>query len=152
MAGDNQVTPEGKKPKKSVEQLRAELLADKDVKEQARLMKIDLAEYVEKIIDYALHPEKPAQLTITPDHELKQRNPNIPTMAEVETHLQKIADGEIMLNRAQQRDGFNTQDSDARFKSALATDAAQTGAPEARKGLSPTTVQVDPSKKPGNKG
>jgi hypothetical protein len=146
MAGENQVVTPPKKLKKPVEELRAELLANKEVIEQAKLLKIDLAAYVEKILDYAQNPEKPPQLVITPDEELKARDPNIPTVAELETHLQKIIDGEIMINRAQQRDGFNANDADARYKAALASDAAQTGAPEARKGASPTSLQADPKK------
>lgn len=148
MAGENQVVPEPKKLKKPVEELRAELLADKDVNEQAQMLQIDVAAYVEKILDYALHPDKPAQLIITPDEELKARDPNIPTVEELQTHLQKIVDGEVMISRAQQRDGFNAEDADARYKAALASDAAQTGAPEARKGLSPTAVQADVRKPP----
>ncbi len=148
MAGENEVVPEPKKLKKPVEVLRAELLVDKDVKEQARLLKIDVEAYVEKILDYATHQDKPPQLVITPDEQLKARDPNIPTVEELQTHLQKIVDGEIMISRAQQRDGFNKEDADARYKAALASDAAQTGAPEARQGLSPTAVQADATKKP----
>jgi len=151
MAGENQVVPEPKKLKKPVEEVRAELLADKDVQEQAQLLKIDLQEYVEKIIDYALNPEKPPQLIITPDEELKAQDPNIPTVEEIQTHMQKIVDGEIMLNRAQQRDGFNKEDADARYKAALASNAAPMGAPEARQGLSPIAVQADSKKTPTNK-
>ncbi|WP_164018281.1 hypothetical protein [Pyxidicoccus trucidator] len=151
MAGENQVVPEPKKLKRPVEEVRAELLADKDVKEQAQLLKVDVETYVEKILDYALNPEKPPQLVITPDEELKARDPNIPTVEELQTHLQKIVDGEIMISRAQQRDGFNAEDADARYKAALASDAVQKGAPEARKGLSPTAVQVDPKKTPSDK-
>ncbi|QSQ25141.1 hypothetical protein JY651_09500 [Pyxidicoccus parkwayensis] len=149
MAGENQVVPPPpKKLKKPVEVMRAELLTNKDVIEQARLLKVDLAEYVEKILDYAQNPEKPPQLVITPDEELKAMDPNAPTVQELETHLQKIIDGEIVISRAQQRDGFNDKDADARFKKALASDAAQQGAPEARKGASPTALQADPKKAP----
>ncbi len=145
MAGENEVVPQPRKLKKPVEEIRAELMADPDVKEQARLLKIDVADYVAKIIDYAQHPEKPPQLTITPDEELKAKNPRTPTVEEIQGYLQDVIDGKVMLNRAQQRDGFE-KDPDARFKSALASDQVQKGAPEARKGLSPTAVQVDPKK------
>ncbi|MFP2931147.1 hypothetical protein ACLESO_39325 [Pyxidicoccus sp. 3LG] len=153
MAGENEAVPQPKKLKRPVEEVRAELLADKDVKEQARLMKIDVEAYVEKILDYALHPEKPPQLTITPDAELKAQDPSVPTVKEIENHLQKIKNGEVMINRAQQVDGFNKADSDARYKAALASDAEQKGAPEARRGLSPTAVQAgDAEKTKPNKG
>lgn len=149
MAGENEVVPQPRKLKKPVEQIRAELMADPDVKEQARLLEIDVEAYVAKIIDYAQYPEKPPQLKITPDEELKARDPSVPTVEELQTYLQKVVNGEVTLNRAQQLDGFNQADPDARFKSALASDQPQTGAPEARKGLSPTAVQaVDPRKPP----
>lgn len=151
MAEENQVVPAPRKLKKPVEEVRAELLADKDVKEQARLLKIDVAAYVEKILDYALHPEKPPQLVITPDEELKARDPSVPTVDEIGNHLQKIINGEVMVSRAQQLDGFNKEDADARYKVALASDAAQQGAPEARRGLSPTAAQADAKKPPTGK-
>ncbi|WP_163998235.1 hypothetical protein [Pyxidicoccus caerfyrddinensis] len=146
MSGENQVVPPPKKLKKPVAELRAELLVDKDVIEQARMLKVDLAEYVEKILDYAQNPEKPPQLVITPDEELKAQDPSVPTVEELQTHLEKIINGEVMISRAQQLDGFNDKDADARYKTALASDAAQKGAPEARKGASPTSLQADPKK------
>ncbi|MBZ4417825.1 hypothetical protein [Myxococcus sp. RHSTA-1-4] len=152
MAGENEVVPQPRKLKKPVEEIRAELMADPDVKEQARMLKIDVEAYVAKIIDYAQYPEKPAQLKITPDEELKARDPSVPTVEELQGYLQKVVDGEVMLNRAQQLDGFNKEDPDARFKSALASDQVQKGAPEARKGLSPTAVQAADAKKSPPRG
>ncbi|AKQ65432.1 hypothetical protein A176_002344 [Myxococcus hansupus] len=134
MSGDNVVAPPAKKLRRPVEEVRAELLADADVKEQARLLKVPLADYVEKIIDYALNPEKPPQIQIVPDEELKAKDPNVPTIAEVEAHLQGIIDGDVVISRAHQRDGFSDSDSDARYKAALGSDTAPTGAPEKRQG------------------
>ncbi len=134
MSGDNVVAPPAKKLRRPVEEVRAELLADADVKEQARLLKVPLADYVEKIIDYALNPDKPPQIQIVPDEELKAKDPNTPTIAEIEEHLQGIVDGRIVISRAQQRDGFSDSDSDARYKTALGSDAVPTGAPESRQG------------------
>jgi hypothetical protein len=150
MAGENEVVPQPRKLKKPVEEIRAELMADPDVKEQARLLQVDLETYVAKIIDYAQYPDKPPQLQITPDEELKARDPSVPTVDELQTYLQKVVNGEVALNRAQQLDGFNKEDPDARFKAALASDQTQTGAPEARRGLSPLAAQVaaDPKKTP----
>ncbi|WP_171818159.1 hypothetical protein [Pyxidicoccus fallax] len=147
MAGENEAVPQPRKLKKPVEEIRAELMADPDVKEQARMLQIDVADYVAKIIDYAQHPEKPPQLTITPDEELKAKYPGTPTVEELQTYLQDVIDGKVMLNRAQQLDGFE-KDPDARFKSALASDQAHKGAPETRKGPSPTDLQADQKKSP----
>jgi hypothetical protein len=115
---NSNVSLDGKKLKRPVEEVRAELMADPDVKEQARLVKLPLEQYVEKIIDYALHPQKPAQLQIVPDEELKARDPSIPTVGELQTYLEKINSGEISISPAHQKDGFS-QDGQKEYASAL---------------------------------
>ncbi|QSQ14810.1 hypothetical protein [Myxococcus landrumensis] len=147
MSGEN--TAEPKKLRRPVAELRAELLENPDVKEQARLLKVDVAAYVEKILDYAQHPDKPAQLTITPDEELKAQYPNAPTVDEIAAHIEKIRTGEVAISRAHQRDGFSSGQGDDRFKSALATDAVQLGAPESRKNQTSTPSSDNSEKKVG---
>ena len=124
MSDKNEVVPPPapSRLKRPVEVVRAELLADEDVKQQAEMLKIPVEAYVEKILDYAIHPDKPPQLQIVPDEELKARDPKIATVAEIETHLQKIIDGEIVISPAQQRDGFSSDKShDQRYSAALGT-------------------------------
>ncbi|CAM3664865.1 hypothetical protein G4177_17925 [Corallococcus sp. ZKHCc1 1396] len=124
MSDKNEVVPPPapSRLKRPVEVVRAELLADADVKQQAELLKLPVEAYVEKILDYAIHPDKPPQLQIVPDEELKARDPKIATVAEIETHLQKIIDGEIVISPAQQRDGFSSDKShDQRYSAALGT-------------------------------
>ncbi len=147
MSGENVVAPPAKKLRRPVEEVRAELLADADVKEQARLLKLPVEAYVEKILDYALNPEKPPQIQIVPDEELKAQDPNVPTVSEIQDHLQGIMDGRIVISRAHQRDGFNDRDDDARYKVALGSDSAQRGAPESRQG----PVAADGTKPPAEK-
>jgi hypothetical protein len=124
-------TKDGKKLRRPVEEVRAELMADPDVREQAQILKLPVEQYVEKILDYALHPQKPAQLQIIPDEELKARDPSIPTVAELQDHLQKIVDGEIVISPAHQRDGFKQDDTHEQYESALGSKDANKGAPEA---------------------
>ncbi|AGC46296.1 hypothetical protein MYSTI_05008 [Myxococcus stipitatus DSM 14675] len=147
MSGEN--TAEPKKLRRPVAELRAELLENPDVKEQARLLKVDVAAYVEKILDYAQHPDKPAQLTITPDEELKAAYPDAPTVDEIANHIEKLRTGEVAISRAHQRDGFSSAEGDERFKSALATDAAQLGAPESRKNPASASTPGNSEKKVG---
>ncbi len=123
-------TKDGKKLRRPVEAVRAELLADPDVREQAHILKLPVEQYVEKILDYALHPQKPAQLKIIPDEELKARDPNIPTVADLQDHLQKIVDGEIVISPAHQRDGFKQDDSQQQYEAALGAQDSLKGAPE----------------------
>jgi hypothetical protein len=113
-----------------VEEIRAELMADPDVREQAKMLKVPVAQYVEKIIDYAIHPDKPAQLQIVPDEELKARDPNVPTVEELKTHLEKIASGEIVFSPAHQPDGFKDDRVRERYSVELGTSETEKGAPE----------------------
>lgn len=113
-----------------VEEIRAELMADPDVREQAKMLKLPVAQYVEKIIDYAIHPDKPAQLQIVPDEELKARDPNLPTVDELKTHLEQIASGEVEFSPAHLPDGFKDDRVRERYSVELGTAEAQKGAPE----------------------
>jgi hypothetical protein len=140
--------PQPKKLKRPVEEVRAELLADKDVREQARMLELPVAEYVEKILDYALNPEKPPQVEILPDEVLKARDPSIPTVAEIQTHLEKIISGEIAISPAHQRDGFKDDRTHERYNSALGTQDALKGPPQAvSKTVSPEPSKRDPDAK-----
>lgn len=137
MSGENTVVPEPKKLKRPVEEVRAELLADPDVREQAQLLHVPVEDYVAKILDYAQNPQKLMPLTITPDAELKARDPKAPTISEIQDRLDKIISGEVVISRAQMRDGFSAGQGDERYKSALASDEVLRGAPESRAGTPP---------------
>ncbi|HYH97408.1 hypothetical protein [Hyalangium sp.] len=128
-SGDNKVYPERKLPR-PIEEVRAQLMADPDVREQARLLDVPVPDYVERIIDYATHPEKPPQVWVLPDEELKARDPNIPTVDEVKTHLEKIVSGEIAHSPAHMPDGYSDDRSQERYQAALGTSEAPKGAPE----------------------
>ncbi|NBD09066.1 MULTISPECIES: hypothetical protein [Corallococcus] len=149
MSNPNEVVPPPapSRLKRPVEVVRAELLADTDVQQQAEMLKIPVAQYVEKILDYAIHPDKPPQLEIIPDEELKARDPKIATVAEIETHLQKIIDGEIAISPAQQRDGFSSDKShEQRYSAALgATNkGGQTVAPKTGAAVDPAEAKKGP--------
>ncbi|MFB1481384.1 hypothetical protein [Corallococcus sp. RDP092CA] len=149
MSNTNEVVPPPapSRLKRPVEVVRAELLADEDVKQQAELFKIPVAQYVEKILDYAIHPDKPPQLEIIPDEELKARDPKIATVEEIGTHLQKIIDGEIAISPAQQRDGFSSDKShEQRYSAALgsASKPGQTVAPKEGTAVDPAEAKKGP--------
>jgi len=121
---------DGKKLRRPVEEVRAELLANPDVKEQAKLLQIPVADYVEKILDYAQHPQKPAQIAIVPDENLKEYDPSIPTVAEMKGYLEKVVSGEIVISPAHLPDGFNPGNDAPKYQAALGTQDSQKGAPE----------------------
>ncbi|MBN8226438.1 hypothetical protein JYK02_02830 [Corallococcus macrosporus] len=149
MSKPNEVVPPPPAPsrlKRPVEVVRAELLADADVKQQAEMLKIPVAQYVEKILDYAIHPDKPPQLEIIPDEELKARDPKIATVEEIGTHLQKIIDGEIVISPAQQRDGFSSDKGHDRYGAALGSSSkgGQTVAPKPGAAVNPADAKKGP--------
>ena len=110
---------EGKKLRRPVDDVREELMKDADVKEQARLLKIPVEQYVEKILDYAVHPEKPPAIMIVPDEALKKEDPSIPTVTEVENHLQKLVKGEIPIIPGQAQDGFSKGPTPSQYQKTL---------------------------------
>lgn len=123
--------PAPRVPNRPIEEIRAELLKDHDVREQARMLQIDVEKYVEKIIDYALNPQKPAQVVIKPDAVLKKEDPTIPTTEEIKTHLEKLASGEVSVSPAHKRDGFEkTHRDQGHYEQATGAAKAPKDAPE----------------------
>lgn len=142
-------TKDGRKLRRPVEEVRAELLASPDVKEQAKLLQIPVADYVEKILDYALHPQKPAQIAIVPDENLKQYDPSIPTVAEMKGYLEKVVSGEIVISPAHLPDGFTPPNDAQKYQAALGTQESLKGAPET--GSSTAAQVLAAQKKPSDK-
>jgi DNA-directed RNA polymerase specialized sigma subunit len=62
-----------KKLKKPVEQLRVELVADPATQSIAKKLGLPVEEYVEKVLDYAQHPDKQPQLNLIPDGVAKSQ-------------------------------------------------------------------------------
>jgi hypothetical protein len=124
--------PEPQPLPRPIEEVRAVLMADPDVREQARMLQLPLAEYVEKIIDYARHPQKPPQVQVLPDPVLKAQDPSIPTTGEIKTHLEKIVSGEISISPEHKRDGFENKAArdQGRYEEATGTAKARKDAPE----------------------
>jgi hypothetical protein len=141
--------PEPRVPKRPIEEIRAELLKDHDVREQARMLQLPVEQYVEKIIDYAMNPHKPPQVQIVPDPVLKAQDPSTPTTAEIKTHLEKLASGEIAISPAHKRDGFEKKDrarEQGRYEEATGTAAkGRKEAPES----APAEPTDTPYKLPG---
>ena len=125
-----------KKLKKPDNEMLADIMKNPEVIKQAALLKADLKTYAEKILDYAKHPDKPAQLVITSDEDLKKdaaangtKAP--PTQEELEHYLKKINSGEIAISPAHQRDGFRQNEAGApsNFGKALGSDDSLKGKP-----------------------
>jgi hypothetical protein len=89
----------GQKPrlKRPVEQVRAELLADPDTKRIARAVGMELAEYVELVLDYAQNPDKQPVLQIADDAELRANGYEPPSNEEIANFFIAGAKGELDL-------------------------------------------------------
>ena len=125
-----------KKLKKPDNEMLADIMQNPEVIKQAKLLNADLKTYAEKILDYAKHPDKPAQLVITPDEELKKQaaangTKAPPTEAEIEDYLKKTNSGEVAISPAHQRDGFRQSEAGApsNFGKALGSDDSLKGKP-----------------------
>ncbi len=139
--------PGPRAPSRPIEEIRAEIMKDPDVREQARIMDIPLEKYVDKIIDYARNPQKQAQVVITPDAVLKKEDPTIPTTEEIKTQLEKIASGEIAISPAHKKDGFEKKErtrDQGRYEEATGTGKARKEASE----TAPSTPEDTPYKLP----
>lgn len=133
-------------PKRTVEEVRAILLADPDVREQARILQIPVADYVEKIIHYAQNPNKPPQVQIVPDEVLKKQDPTIPTTGEIKTYLEKVVSGEISVSPAHKKDGFEKKDrsrDQGRYEEATGTGKARKEDTESPPAPDETPYKID---------
>jgi len=92
------------KLKRPVEEVRAELLADPHTQSIAEKLGIRVEEYVEKVLEYALHPEKQPELNVLPEGEVKARGGA--TTTEVKRWLEDVAAGKIDLRPPHQKDLF----------------------------------------------
>jgi hypothetical protein len=95
---------ETRKLKKPIEELRADLLADERTQRYAKTLNLPLEEYVEKVLDYAQHPEKEPVFNIVPEAQVKAQGGA--TIGEVQTWLKKAISGEIQLGPKGYTDGF----------------------------------------------
>jgi hypothetical protein len=93
-----------KKLRRPIEEVRKELLSDPTTQHIASTLKMTVQDYVEKVLDYATHPEKLPQLQILPDEQVRAAGGS--TVAEVKAWLEKAARGEIDLRPAREKDAF----------------------------------------------
>jgi len=93
-----------KKPKKPIEEIRAELLADPAVQGIASKLGVPLEKYVEKVLDYVQHPEKEPMIRVIPDAEAKAAGE--PSIADIKKWLQDVTDHKIDLRNPRDKDVF----------------------------------------------
>jgi hypothetical protein len=94
-----------RKLKKPVEELRRDLLADERTQGIARTLGMPLEDYVEKVLDYAQHPEKQPEFNVVSDEQVKANGGA--TVADVKGWLNKVLTGEVALGPKGYTDGFD---------------------------------------------
>ncbi|MFY2563102.1 hypothetical protein ACN469_36240 [Corallococcus terminator] len=109
-----------------VENVRAELLADPDTQRIAKSVGMELAAYVELVLDYATHPEKEPVLKVVPDEALKAAGYDPPTLQEVGEFFKSAARGELGLGPpASYSTGFEANQAGSQNKPSLRGDESQ---------------------------
>lgn len=96
-----------KKPRRPLEEVRAELMASAETQQLAQTLGIELKDYVEKVLAYYADPAKDAMIYLAPEEQLRAAGGNPPSDKEVLEYLQKVERGEIDLRPAHQKDGFS---------------------------------------------
>ncbi|MBI5547744.1 MAG: hypothetical protein HY901_28005 [Deltaproteobacteria bacterium] len=93
-----------RKLKRPVEEVRAELLADRATQSIAKRLGLPVEAYVEKVLDYALHPGKQPKLKLLPESVVKARGGN--TIARVKKWFAAVRAGKVDLRDPREKDGF----------------------------------------------
>ncbi|ATB29631.1 hypothetical protein [Melittangium boletus] len=98
------------KPRKplSAEQIRAKVLEDPDSKRIAKAVGLDLAAYADKVVDYAMNPDKEPQLQVASDEALRAAGYDPPSAEDVGKFFLAGANGELGLETVRlDRSGFD---------------------------------------------
>ncbi|MDC0708301.1 hypothetical protein POL68_07440 [Stigmatella sp. ncwal1] len=97
-----------------VENVRAELLADPDTQRIAKAVGMELAAYVELVLDYAQNPDKQPMLQVASDEDLREAGYNPPSAEDVANFFISASKGELGLGPPQvYKTGFETPSGDA---------------------------------------
>lgn len=89
---------------------RKNLREDPHTQEIAKALGVELDDYIEKVLDYAQHPNKEPELELLDDEAAAELGPDAASVAEVEAWMEKVASGEIDLDdrvKVADSDGFS---------------------------------------------
>lgn len=77
----------------------------------AEALGVDVEDYIDKVIDYARHPDKEPELELLDEESIAQLGPDVPSVADVTHWFEQVAEGEIELDdrvEVAPSDGFST--------------------------------------------
>jgi DNA-directed RNA polymerase specialized sigma subunit len=89
-----------------IEVVRAELLNDPDTKRIAKTVGMELAEYVELVLEYAQDKDKEPVLKVVSDEELHAAGFKTMTNDDAAKLLLKVAKGEMGVNEEREKSEF----------------------------------------------
>lgn len=95
----------GKRLKRPVEEVRAELLNDESTRQIAEKLGMALADYVEKVLDYAQNPDKQPEFNLISEGEAKAKG--VATTKEVKQWFEEVVEGRVDLREPHERDSFD---------------------------------------------
>lgn len=97
--------------KRSIEDIRAELMKDKHTKDIAKTIGMPLAEYVELVLQYVKDPDKQPTFNTLPEPEVKKHGGS--TVEDVKEWFQGVLDGKVKVAADREQDAFSSEKSAA---------------------------------------
>lgn len=90
---------------------RQNLRDDPNTAEIAKSLGVEVEDYIDKVLEYAQHPDKQPELELLDDEVAAELGPDAASVAEVEAWMEKVISGEIDLDdrvKIAEHDGFAT--------------------------------------------
>lgn len=113
------MTDAPKKPRRPIEEVRAELMASQETRELAKTIGLSLEDYVEKVLSYYQDPSKEPMVYVAPEGEIRAAGVEPPTEKAIVEWLTKVQKGEIDLRPQHMRDQFEAGGGQGAPRSAL---------------------------------
>lgn len=97
-----------KKPRRPIEEVRAELMVSPETQELAKTLGLSLEDYVEKVLSYYKDPSKEPMVYVASEEQIRAAGVEPPTEKAIVDYLTKVNKGEIDLRPEHMRDQFET--------------------------------------------
>jgi hypothetical protein len=78
----------------------------------AEALGVDVETYIDRVLEYAQHPEKEPELELLDDASVAQLGPEAPSVEDVTRWLEQVEAGEVELDgrvKVAERDGYSTE-------------------------------------------
>lgn len=104
----SQETPGKKRAlKKPIEEIRAELMKDPDTARIAKAVNMELAAYVEKVLDYLQHPDKRPNFDVADENDMRAAGYTPKSEEDIREVFQAVVNGDLDPANKYQKSGFD---------------------------------------------